>query len=282
MGVSDEIKKHFDKWCEAHKSDVEYDWSETGIAKESFTIDGVIDEGIWNQQSKKVLYILREANGNSSKETDHGRVVDENRFWFKECVESGTLGNIIFKRIAAMQAIIQADNALEHRYLLQQIAYMNLNKRGGGSSVDWKVLNRYVIAYKEYIKDEIRMLQPDVIVCCGTYWPLIDNVLDLYKSNGVKQWQSGDERDLRIDTEIDGHKCTIINMYHPSSRMSDVNYLKRFNNIYTCIPNANSVDNGYELTKEKIIQDINDLEENSEAFYDLCDFIININANREK
>lgn len=282
MGIAKALESLFDDWCKAHKSDGEYDWSETGIAKESFTIDGVIDEGIWNQQSKKVLYILREANGNSSKETDHGRVVDENRFWFKECVENGTLGNIIFKRIAKMQAIIQADNALEHRYLLQQIAYMNLNKRGGGSSVDWKVLNKYVNAYKKYIRDEIRMLQPDVIVCCGTYWPLIDNVLDLYKPNGVKQWQSGDERDLRIDTEIDGHKCTIINMYHPSSRMSDVNYLKRFNNIYTCIPNANCVDNGYELTKEKIIQDINDLEENSEAFYDLCDFIININANREK
>lgn len=52
---------------------------------------------------------------------------------------------------------------------LNDIAYMDLNKRGGFDSYNPRVLERYVIDYGGFIRQEIAILDPDWIVCCGTF-----------------------------------------------------------------------------------------------------------------
>ena len=61
------------------------------------------------------------------------------------------------------------------------IAYMNLNKRGGFGSTNFAHLKHYVVKYRGYILKEIEIINPDIIVCggtCGTLKALNKEIID--------------------------------------------------------------------------------------------------------
>ena len=74
---------------------------------------------------------------------------------------------------------------------------MNINKRGGSSSTDFKELNKYAEKYKEFLKREIEIINPDYIICCGSYWQIIDHVYDYFKS--MKEWGNRKKSEPDID-----------------------------------------------------------------------------------
>lgn len=278
MGKSEQLNELFVEWRLEQSEEKGYNWEVTGISQESFTVDGIVEEGIWNNlqpEKQRVLYLLREANGNASKRTDTGTLVDEGEFWFKKCVGENHIGNRIFKRIAAMQRVIQKQEKLSDEEALQQVAYMNINKRGGGATVDWKVLNKYAEEYHEYIKKEICIINPDIIVCCGTYWPLVDIVCNLYKpSRDSGTWNPKKDFYLKnVDIKVDEYKCStsIINMYHPSARMSDDTYIDRFEKIFK--DEKIEVDRNLIFKRDDIIKIIKKLDEKSEQYMELCEFL---------
>ena len=303
MSEKTELQKKFEelfnKWRGQQENEPGYDYKRNGIAKGSFTIDGIVHEECWNGLAKKrknkVLYILREANGNASEMGPEGKEVDDGDFWFQKCVtgkETKVTDNI-FQRIKEMQIIIQkyGSEAKPDKEILSEVAYMNLNKRGGGASVDWKIFNDYIEKYKEYIKEEIAIIKPDIIVCCGTYWPLVDNILGLYKGEKGPNWESEDKKDFDYDDAIindekgkEPHKARIINMYHPSARISKENYIERFEGIYSVPTNASAKNNSESLvlSKEKICEIVNKMDEHTEEFCELCDLINNIKESLEK
>ena len=293
MSVTEELDNLFGEWKEEQKKEDGYDWKKRGIAIDSFTKDGIVCEDVWNKldKRKRVLYILREANGNTTEMGETGKRVDGDNFWFKDCVtKDKKITDSIFHRIKEMQMLIQGYNseAKSGVEVLKEVAYMNLNKRGGGSVVDWKVFNAYIERYKEYIKREIAIIKPDIIICCGTYWSLIDNVFGLYKNGRDKNWKSGNEKDFYYtNAEIKDEKgeeicrATIINIYHPSARISNENYIKRFEAIYKT--KEPSIDNGVSLglSKKYIIEKIRNMDESSEEYLELCDLISNIGECKE-
>lgn len=283
--IAEQLKDLFQKWKTKQENDKEYKCEKTGIAKGSFTPDGMVNEKTWNQlkteNKSKVLYLLREANGNTSTLEEDGRSVDDGEFWFQQCVANGNIGKIIFKRIEQMQEIIQ-DEKSHNGEILKQVAYMNINKRGGGATVDWKILNEYANEYKEQIMKEIYILKPDIIVCCGTYWTFVDNICGLYKENGKAKWETHDKRDFVLEATMDtenGDKfeCLIFNMYHPSARMKTENYIERFKQLweaYKC--NENVGEDTPILKKEYINKVIEELNENSDQYFNLCELISSI------
>lgn len=296
--ITNQLKELFESWKQEHKNDNEYKCETTGIAKDSFTPDGMVNEKTWNQlkteNKSKVLYLLREANGNTSTLEEDGRSVDDGKFWFQQCVANGNIGKIIFKRIEQMQEIIQ-DEKSHNGEILEQVAYMNINKRGGGATVDWKILNEYANEYKEQIMKEIYILKPDIIVCCGTYWTFVDNICGLYKENGKAKWETHDKRDFVLEATMetengDKFECLIFNMYHPSARMKTENYIERFKQLweeYKCNENVgestllrqkdeNIGEDTPILKKEYIIKVIEELNENSDQYFDLCELISSI------
>ncbi len=283
--IDEQLKDLFQKWKTKQENDKEYKCEKTGIAKGSFTPDGMVNEKTWNQlkteNKSKVLYLLREANGNTSTLEEDGRSVDDGEFWFQQCVANGNIGKIIFKRIEQMQEIIQ-DEKSHNGEILKQVAYMNINKRGGGATVDWKILNEYANEYKEQIMKEIYILKPDIIVCCGTYWTFVDNICGLYKENGKAKWETHDKRDFVLEATMetengDKFECLIFNMYHPSARMKTENYIERFKQLweaYKC--NENVGEDTPILKKEYINKVIEELNENSDQYFNLCELISSI------
>lgn len=251
-GIQEQLDALFEKW--QRRQDGEnpdnYSLDETGISKASFTKDGVVNVVEWDtlEKGKKVLYLMREANGNASEFKEGGKSVDNGEFWFRNCMSNNSFKNTIFKRIQYMQRIILGNSLKDEKSiekfiekekserdskLLGKVAYMNINKRGGSQKVNCKILNKYAEIYRDEIKSEICLIKPDIIVCCGTYWTLLDNICNIYNST---EWSS--DKDYRYENaEIsceyyNSCKVTILNMYHPSAPMSDKKYIKRFLDIY--------------------------------------------------
>ena len=46
---------------------------------------------------------------------------------------------------------------------LKEVAFINLNKRGGYSYCIWETLDEYVKQYAEYIEKEIQLISPDIL-----------------------------------------------------------------------------------------------------------------------
>lgn len=275
------LKELFDYWLEKQKNESNYNWKCTGIAKESFTGDGIVCEDVWNglqdNNKERVLYILREANGSGGRDTGEGRTVDECEFWFKQCVcNDNNLGKNIFKRIAEIQKVInRLDGNTPRREVLKEVAYMNINKRGGHSSVNWPVLNNYAKKYRDEIMEEIAIIQPDIIVCCGTYWTLIDNVYDKFNK---ENWEEK-KNYIYEELEISANKyAKVINVYHPSARISDEKYMGRFKEIYDSIDKIFETNDNLPLKKDLINIIMNEhFKEDSDEYMELCDLLNNIN-----
>ena len=157
-----------------------------------FFPDGLVgDEAAWLKAPIKVLYILKE--GNLSKEPK------DFDFWFKRIAADNTR-HIIKKRIQLMQQEIAGSDDLS------VTAYMNLNKCGGKSVADFNQLQRYAKhpAIAPLVKEQIKILAPDVIICCGCYG-LVTGILG------------------------EDVPCRLVDMWHPSYyRVSDEMYIKKF------------------------------------------------------
>ena len=149
----------------------------------------------------------------------------------------------IFQRIIAIQNIIKArlDGNIKNEYtysdfneIKKQIAFMNINKRGGSSSTDFKELNKYAEKYKEFIKREIEIINPDYIICCGSYWQIIDHVYDYFKSK--KEWgnrkKSEPDIDMYYKLNIKGKIVPAFNVFHPSAIKRNQEYEDLINNIF--------------------------------------------------
>lgn len=218
------IEELFKLWKDFQSKDEEYD-KDYFISVNSFTEDGIVNREKWskNEKGKKVLFILREANG--SRSVDEKHIVDGGKFYFKDTVNSENIPKTsLFKRIQIMQKVITGSEDLSC------VAYMNINKRGGDTVVDWKRLNAYATKYREFIKAEIKLINPDIIVCCGTYWQIVDQIFQKFDK---ATWSADNDyvyKDFPID---DSNSKVLINMWHPSARsISDDTYRKRFEKLY--------------------------------------------------
>lgn len=50
---------------------------------------------------------------------------------------------------------------------INDITFMNINKRGGFSYTDMTILNTYAMQFSDNIVQEIEIINPELIICCG-------------------------------------------------------------------------------------------------------------------
>ena len=177
----------FDIWKQAHK--YEKDYEETtiieavktkkgefeGISKESFIKDGFICEQEYLSASKKVLFVLKESNiqtHRSQWQLDHPSECDQFGFYtnYINGNESDNIPKQHEKMARIAHYIIYNEDIKDVEILkatLNKTAFMNINKRGGGASTNENKFWNYENKYLRYIKRQIEILNPDVIVILG-------------------------------------------------------------------------------------------------------------------
>lgn len=171
---SAELEKLFDEWRKRHISeDYSNDKiSKNKISKNNFIPDGIIDEASYMQSPKKILFIAKEAAClDKTKKTaeENFETAQKDGFWCRRVVLGEEGGTRFSSGLALLaNAILNENFETPEKDIsaLRYVAFMNINKRGGFTECETD-LAAYVKKYKDLIDREIRIISPDIIVCCG-------------------------------------------------------------------------------------------------------------------
>lgn len=203
---SAELEKLFEEWQERHESE---NCSSENISKSNFIPDGIIDEASYMQSPKKILFVAKEAaclkKGNTIEK--NFEIAQKDGFWCRRVVLGEEGGTRFSSGLALLaNAILNESFETPEKDIsaLRYVAFMNINKRGGFTSCQTGRLAAYVKKYKDLIDREIKIISPDIIVCCGM---------------GVRGRLSG----------VDSCKSLpVLEVYHPSARYkTDTDRLKK-------------------------------------------------------
>lgn len=167
---SAELEKLFDEWRKRHISE---DYSNDKISKNNFIPDGIIDEASYMQSPKKILFIAKEAaclDKTEKTAEENFETAQKDGFWCRRVVLGEEGGTRFSSGLALLaNAILNENFETPEKDIsaLRYVAFMNINKRGGFTECETD-LSGYVKNYKDLIDREIRIISPDIIVCCGS------------------------------------------------------------------------------------------------------------------
>ena len=202
---SAELEKLFEEWQERHESE---NCSSENISKSNFIPDGIIDEASYMQSPKKILFIAKEAACLKEQNTieKNFETAQNDGFWCRRVVLGEEGGTRFSSGLALLaNAILNENFETPEKDIsaLRYVAFMNINKRGGFTECETD-LDAYVEKYEDLIDREIKIISPDIIVCCGM---------------GVRDCLSG----------VDSCKSLpVLEVYHPSARYkTDTDRLKK-------------------------------------------------------
>lgn len=197
-----------------------------------FISDGIFDEVEWNKQGIKILFVLKEANwenGNvdlceyllSETGSTYWKTWNNIARWIKAILISGEYPRSVSKS--------------DKSFWLRKVAAMNLKKVGGDSVAEDETIYSYALSDKQYLKEQICLYNPDIIICCGRgEGKNADILYDIVFDNGeVSEWQTPltDTKYNYFFWHIKGKKIPVVSFYHPQMRGGHALFEKRYNEM---------------------------------------------------
>lgn len=184
----------FSAWEREHCAESDTSYLSKNIPAHIFLPDGIINPEEFEHATPKILFIAKEANWYQT-DNDPSKEIST-MFWHKE-VAYGRVPKTTFSYRLSMlaNAIMYSETngystINKSHEVLQSVAFMNLNKRGGYSYCIWETLKSYVCHYQDFVRKQIELIKPGLIVCCGydVKWlldeyslaPLCENVIWVY------------------------------------------------------------------------------------------------------
>lgn len=184
-----------------------------------FISDGILDEAEWNKQKYKILFVLKEANwenGNadlcefllSESSSSYWKTWNNVARWTKALIEQGEYPRYVSK----------ADKS----FWLRKVAAMNLKKVGGDAVAEDETIREYAKKDRLYLKEQIELYCPDIIICCGRGNGKNADILHdiVFDSSQVSAWQEPitDNMYNYFIAAIDIKKVPVVSFYHPQIR----------------------------------------------------------------
>ena len=202
MMKKDQLDKLFVEWKKAHHTEPVDSLLKTingdNIDKDFFEIDGIIDEDAFSKESTKILFISAEANADEYsakkgiKETNYCKVYID---YYKS--EKDDWKGKMRERISAIYGCITNQPDVPFNKLANRFAVMDINKRGGKSTLDGgEHIKCYAQYYKEFIKREIEIISPDLIVWIGTNLIKLEIplIVGFIEKNGILFFETKDKQ----------------------------------------------------------------------------------------
>lgn len=161
-----------------------------------FCPDGFVtdeDPGAGDVEKATVLFMFREANISDDVVSCNGQITlrKADRFWLaeqwndphrEELVKHNPYVGFMAKHIEGIS--------------IGRIAVMDLNKRGGFGTCNHTRLRHYVEVYEPFIRREIDIISPNIIICGGTFGT-VKELLPNGLANRVKVWDCHHPRSWR-------------------------------------------------------------------------------------
>lgn len=187
----------------------------------SFAQDGLINPDVWDKTPIKILYVLKEVNhpiGN---------------FDLRVFLQSG--GNWkTWNNVARWtQAILDGGDYPRHVSkedrirLLAHVCAMNLKKVGGDSKAEENTIRKFTNCDRSFIREQILLYKPDVIICCGGSKNMISELLREFVFNDCEEIQNSINEYLYYTHFQNRDKKTlVVSFHHPQKRASHLEYEK--------------------------------------------------------
>lgn len=203
------------------------------IDRRTFHIDGIVSE----KDFSGTLYIMKETSMRKQirKEqtlpviSDVRRQLQNGRSPFGE-VE-------YMEYLAGMERILCDGKETDPLSLLRRTAVLYLNKRGGKGAAD-DISMQYGQYYMAFIRRQIQMIRPSVVVCCGEeIFRLV--VMEVFHNKRKKKnreeymkWKNVVEGDIFYADESYRHaagknaaEVAVVNMWNPAYRVNNGRYV---------------------------------------------------------
>jgi len=171
-----------------------------------FVGDGIVCEEGWRRATRKVLFLLKEPNGYDGKYGALNELLRKaaapnstSSMWDRPTfhnVGRWTYGLLNYS--GEVPDYVEANKACKTAVL--GCAYINIKKSTGGARAT-KEVEVHAEKYAEFLRRQVAIIQPDIVVCGGTYKMLKKYVYPsmVRVSHRVHQFE----------------KLTFINAYHP-------------------------------------------------------------------
>lgn len=169
---TERLKELFEEWKIAQSKEDDETFKKTkgdtqNVTKTTFCEDGIINEEIFENQKEnpvKVLFISNEPNCDSE---DGGSRIIAFQEYYRDKIDNWG-GKLREKTCALYKAIIKNYEVPEWKVACN-FAFMNINKRGGNRTIadrnkDKNHIEEYCKQYRKFIKGEIDIINPDIIV----------------------------------------------------------------------------------------------------------------------
>ena len=229
MGYNSKLDRLFKKWSEeSEKNNDGTAFTEDGILEKNEPVDV---EDLWYNSRKRILFLLKDQPTECSDDVrwwlkDREKDRENNR---KQKEKNRELKPRFIQNIANLfWGLYTIDNPNDCDYSKAYksfedvkrcfntipFALVESKKQGGGTSIADKELKKYLKRYKTFLRDELDILSPNMIVC--THDSIYDFVIDYYK----EKYPDSPLRTLEGHNSIRIHlesKTLIFKSYHPSA-----------------------------------------------------------------
>ena len=181
---------------------------------DEFCEDGIVSGLDYIMSNYKICYILKETNSKTG--FDLAKFVREGCCGATWNNISRWTAGLVFNKEFDDVSSINKDDRIKY---LASIAAINLKKTPGSASSNNKVIRQFARDDKAYIIDELKVIDPEIIICCGTGDIFIEEILDK-KSSDFKNVENND------DLFYYWHNDKLIVKYrHPQWRRKTSKYL---------------------------------------------------------
>ena len=228
VSKTEQLEQLFIEWEYAQENEPNFSWDQTrggkNITKSHFRRDGIIDESVFSKEKRKVLFISNEANDDeySARFNPKPNNIDDYQKYYETGYDDW-LGKMrertsaIYKVIAKIGINEMSDSDAAIHY-----AVMDLNKRGGGADVkDALHIQEYCKYYKEFIKKEIKIINPDIVVWLGT---------KTYDMNLHINYLDAKQIADKVFFHINDKQIPILRMWHTSYYQGKIEPLQGYTN----------------------------------------------------
>ena len=169
------------------------------------------------RQKYKILFVLKEANRKDGDADLCEFLLSESSPTYRK-----TWNNVArwIKTLLVQGDYPEYVSRSDKSFWLRKAAVMNLKKVGGGSSSNDGTIREYARADREFLKEQIVLYQPDIIICCGRgNGKNADILCDIiFEPSEVSEWQTPltDSKYNYFTVKLADRKTTpVVSFYHP-------------------------------------------------------------------
>lgn len=188
------------------------EWSSLNHHKgKGFVSDGIIDKNRWEKTERKILFILKEAYSDPTDPEDFDLcelIRDKWQgpkhpiWWNLSYWAYGIHNSNHLQTIRKPEKNNEKERALIKESLLSS-AVLNIKKSSGNTQSNPDDLKHYVLNDGEFIKREIELINPSIIIC-GYVWEYLDHL-----------WPNANQV---YDLVYRDGKTFIVDFWHPANR----------------------------------------------------------------